>query len=543
MYKKILALILAMLMVAGMFIGCSVEDDEDEEGLDPDTSTRVSMTLSLWLPTDEDTTDEAIALVEEAINDITKAKFDTAIELHAIPRDEYQAAIDARMAEIEEKVAAEGDDYSYDEDESQTEVEEETIVNDLGITVKKYPDVGDKQMDIFLVQGYDRYFEYVDNYQILALDNELRSESKILRSYIYPTFLELAGIYGTYAIPNNHPVGTYTYLLANKELVDKYDYNPDDFTSILKCKDFIKDMGFQNLEGIVPLLGYVDPINMVYWGTENNEWSLIASQIPNSSTYNSQNVPKSIFTLNVYSNTVGLMKELDELGYVGDGTLEEGEKFAIGVIEGDPMSIKEYEDEYYISIYSNPMFTEDDVFGAMFAVSQYTKNLSRSMEIITCLNTDPELRTVLQYGVQGVHWEYDNPEADELDKTITILSDDYKMNLLETGNVYMTYPGEGRPRSEWEYGKQQNLDSISDPYIGFHEYVTDENKELFEELKKLSAEVKAKLDACPAADFTALVRSLTAEMRENELLSELLDDELEHSVNYIYNDWFTSTYS
>ncbi len=541
MYKKILALILAMLMVAGMLISCSGEEEEDDEAAD--SSTRVSMTLSLWLPTDEETTDEAIALVEDAINDITKAKFDTAIELHAIPRDEYQAAIDARMAEIEEKVSAEDDYYSDDEDESQTEVEEETIVNELGISVTKYPEVGDKQMDIFLVQGYDKYSEYVENEQILSLDNELGSESKILRSYIYPTFLELAGLYGTYAIPNNHPVGSYSYLLANKELVDKYDYHPDDFTSILKCEDFIVDMGYQNLEGVIPLLGYVEPANMVFWGSEDNEWSLIASQITNSSTYNSQNIPKSIFTLNVYTNTVKLMKSLDELGYVGDGTLEEGEKFAIGVIEGDPISIKEYEDDYYIRVYSNPMFTEDDVFGAMFAVSKYTKNLSRSMEIITYLNTNTELRTVLQYGVEGVHWEFENPEAEELEKTIRILSDDYRMNLLETGNVYMTYPAEGRPRSEWEAGKQQNLDSISSPYIGFPDYITEENKELVAELQKLSAQIKAELDACPSADYTALVRSLTSSMKDNELLNELLSEEITHSFRYIYDDWFSSSYS
>ena len=537
MFKKILALILAMIMIAATFVGCGEEEEEDGKA-DTDASARVAMTLSLWMPTEEGTTPEAIALVEEAINDITRAQFDTAIELHLIPRSEYQAAIDARMAEIEEAIANDKSSGGKREEETAAPgtVEQETYVNELGISVTQYPSVGEKQMDIFLIKGYDKYIEYADNMQLVQLDDELRSNSKILKSYIYPTFLEIANHYGTFAIPNNHPVGTYKYLLVNKELVDKYDYHPDNLTSLLKCEDFIIDIGNQNLEGVIPLLSYVEPNNMVYWGLEEGEWSILASQMTNSSSYKQANTPKSIFTLGAYINTVLLMKTFDELGYIGDGTLEEGEKFAVGVIEGNPKTIAEYEDEYYISIYSNPMFVEEDVFGSMFAISQYTKNSARAMEIITYLNTNTDLRTVLQYGVEGVHWEYE----DESKETIRIISDEYQMNLLETGNVYMTYPGEGISMDEWEYGKQQNLDSISSPYMGFRSYVTDENRELLEELAELSAEIKAEFDSCTAAEFKAFANSYKASLRDNELVVELTDNNIKHSLTAIYEEWFAT---
>lgn len=559
MNKKILAAFLATLMLLSALVGCNSKIGDEEVGAtaDVDSVARVSMTLSLWLPTDEDTTEEAITLVEEAINFYTRAKFDTAIELNAIPRDEYQEKVDARLAEIEKTIADEKaaadkkkqelkDNKTEDKTESESdESEAETIVNDLGITISEYPEVGSKQFDIFLVQGYDKYMEYIDNNILYQLDDQLSSNSKILKQYIYPTFLSIANIDGTFAIPNNHPVGEYQYLLVNKELVDTYDYNPSDLIVFTKCEEFIKDMAFQNLDNVVPLLGPVTPANMVYWGADESGWSIIASQITNTMTYSTLNSPKNLITMNPYINSELLMKNLTELGLVGDGTLKEGEKFAVGVISGNEKTIAEYEDEYYINIYSKPMFDEEDIFGAMFGVSTYTKSLSRSMEIITYLNTSSDIRTILQYGVEGVHWVYeDEEEDDENKKTIRIISDDYKMNLVETGNVYMTYPGEGLPKSDWEYAKQQNLDSISNPYLRFPGYINEANEPLLEELQKLSKDIKARLDACPAADYKALVADLKKELKENEVLNKLLDTGANFTDSFvcIYSDWHAETY-
>ena len=103
MNKKLLSLFLAILMVMSMLAGCASGGEGDETveaSADTEESSRISMTLTLWVPTSEDTTEEAILAVQDAINALTQPKFDTAIELHAIPEDEYQDAIDARMEEI-----------------------------------------------------------------------------------------------------------------------------------------------------------------------------------------------------------------------------------------------------------------------------------------------------------------------------------------------------------------------------------------------------------------------------------------------------------
>ena len=84
------------------FAGCSDQSgDKTVESTETDGSSLSTVTLTLWVPTDEDTTEEAILAGEEAINKITKAKFESAIELHATPSDKYDAAIEARITEIE----------------------------------------------------------------------------------------------------------------------------------------------------------------------------------------------------------------------------------------------------------------------------------------------------------------------------------------------------------------------------------------------------------------------------------------------------------
>ena len=559
MNKKLISLFLAATMMVGTFAGCASKAEEEDVAADTEESVRVSMTLTLTLPTKSGTTEEAAEQVEAAINRLTQAKYDTAIDLVLIPENEYQAYVDEKLdtisamiiAEEEEAEAkrkelkalkAQGVDISAMETEEETVEtvqEEETIVNELGISIKQYPEVGEKQFDIFLVQGYDNYTRYIENEYIQQLDSELSGNSKILKTYIYPTFLALANVNGTYAIPNNHPVGEYQYLLVNKELVEQYDYDPDELSTFLKCTEFIKDIGRQNLDGVVPLLGEVEAANMVFWGSNPGEWSLLASQVTNTMSYSSKLAPKSVFNTNVYVNTIGAMKELGELGYIGDGTLKDGEKFAVGVISGDASIVEQYEDEYYVNIYAKPMMTEDDAYGQMFAVSSYSKSLTRSMEIITYLNTSTDIRTILQYGVQGVHWEYEDEDAQD---TIRIISNDYQMDLVNTGNVYMTYPGEGISMDYWEYGKQQNLDSCSYPYIKFDGFITDENADLIKQLDELSKEYKARLDALTFAEYADAISAIKKEIKENELFGQVIDPDSANSVVSIYNSWFDENY-
>lgn len=558
MKNKLLSLVLCILMVISVILtGCGLNGSTDEEGTATTDTTGVkpTMTLNMYIPVQKGTTDEAIAAVEQAINDITQSKFKTSIKLMAIPQDEYKAAVDARITYIEDQIAADEEEEKRKREEAKrlreqnitteaTEEEtedtgttkEETVVNDLGMKELLYPDIGDRQMDIFLIQGYDAYVEYIDRDALSILDDELNGSSKILKSYIYPAFLNSIRYNGsTYAIPNNHEVGEYKLLLVNKRLADKYYYDSGDLNTLIKCKSFIEDIA-ANEPNVAPLLSKVDAAGMVYWSVDGS-FSLIASSVPNTASETTKVAPKNVFSIKEFTDTAGMMKQMEEKGYIAKDSAAVNE-FAVGVVSGDASIFEQYEDDYYITVYEKPAATSEDIFSAMFAVSSYTKSVARSMEIITYLNTKIDLRTVLQYGIAG-----ENYEIDKDTQLLKVLNNTYNMNLRDTGNVYMTFPGDGMGMEFWEYAKKQNLDSIVSPFLKFNNLVPAGSESMYGELAILSAEYWAKIQACPSELWEEFIVEMKSEVDALSLIVKMLDIATEAPTpGYVYEDFYTTTY-
>ena len=550
MNKKLLCILLCMTMLmTAILTSCTNTSDSASTGDDAAASenteaTRLPMTLSLWLPTDKSTTDEAISLVETEINKLTQSKYNTAIELHAIDSDQYQSVIDKKINDIDEvKKSAQAAEESRRQQELEDAIKgilpdeprtvdttaedtdvmtAETEINEYGQTVDVYPAVEDDQLDIFLIKGYDKYIDYIDNGLIEALDADLNDVGKKLYAYIYPSFFDLAKVEGsTYAIPNNHAIGEYQLLLVNKELVEQFDYSPDEFQTFVDCESFITDIGNQKISGVTPLLGEVEPANMVYFSSDG-KWSVIGSQITAGVSYNSQLTPVRTLEINNYAKTLGAMRRLNSLGFVGNGDVNDNPRFAVGVVKGDASLFDVYSDDYYINIHGVPVADSDEALKAAFAVSTYSKDITRSMEIITYLNTDETMKTLLQYGVEGVHWEKVGSDDDE---TIRIISNDYKMNILDTGNEYLTYPGEGLTMSYWDYAKKQNLDSSTNPFVGFDNYVTDDNRSQMQQLAAKSADVWNQLQTLSPDDFEKGVASISRGLITDPLVDGLMSEE------------------
>lgn len=565
MNKRIMSLILAFLMLSSvLFTGCGVfgNGETTEEPNVGEDLENYAVTLSMFVVSEQPVPEKTAKLVEDAFNKITKPNFKTQVKLHFATYDEYYDVIEERVksneayALLEEehddalkqaKRAAKAEGVVTDEawfdafyaehpdyvDFRETEeltgedtTAEETVLEtveglDYSISTLKYPEEKKNQLDIIWIDSYDRYREYIDREMIERLDSELSGSSKKLNEYINNELLLWAKwpTSGTYGIPNNVIIGEYTYLLVNKELAKKYSYDPEELNSLAKCSDFLADVAAYE-PGVAPILGDIYTTNTYFWNIDPatgkinaSNFNLLASTKTSRTHDPSVDTNVTLACNNVFKNAeyldqIRTIQKYKDANYVVSES-SNPTNYAIRMIKGNASLEAVYGEDYALNVLEYPEVGYEEVFSNMFAVSSYTRSLSRSMQIITYLNTNSDLRNVLQYGVEGVHYII-NDETGKLERTKNC---DYFMNIESTGNVFMAYPEEDMELDAWEWGKKQNLDVKPFLSLGFDfsnriAVPEDEDPESYyllnitnvNKINELSADVEKQLAAVKSID-------------------------------------------
>lgn len=528
--KKFISLMLCLLMLVPMLASCS----KDEELQTIETATRAAVTLGMYVITGEETTEAAADTVEAAIRALVRSKYTTNLEIEFITEDEYYSIIEARLAKMalggvetekveEETAAVETNDAgeiitgAADEEETEAVTTAATIVNEYGVTELRYPELRENQIDLFMIADYDKYLEYVNNKWLYNLDDTLKNASKKLNDYIYPTILDSAKVGGSYyGIANNMPIGGNSpYIVIDKDLAAEFGLDVSRVDSVDDLKAFLAWVA-ENKEGVVPFAGEYDKVNATYMNMNGREFTTEFSLV---GAYGKKTVAdaENLFANANYKKELLALAEMKYAGYVSEADTD---NFAVALRTGDINAMAADAENYDIVVLDGASKPANELAGSMFAVSAFTKDFNRVMEVITLLNTSSELRNLLQYGVENVNYELDEETG-----ALSRMNNDYMMDLYKTGNVYMAYPEEGMPLNIWEMAKKQNLVSgtyFEDAFGGFtlpEDTPEEKNeagevtKEAFtvdmstaEALAKASAELKAALDgAATYEEYEALV--------------------------------------
>lgn len=553
MKKKLLCLFLCFAMLlsfSACLTSCNKEKEEDtEEGVEAEAD-RSTMTLSMYVVTENkvDTPEEIAAYqaVEDEINKITKSKFKTQLEMFFLTMDEYYATVEGAIVATEEEAElaeaaakalkkyvreqkqqgntdtemvhsqfyamnpqyAKYQETTLAEGEESTTTADETILNEYGVAELKYPELTPNQVDILWLGGLDKYQEYVENEWLSQLNEELNGASKKLKDFIYPAFLNAANnaTDGTYAIPNNTIMGQYTYLLLNKELLAKYYYDADlaNIRSLADIEGFMADVKAYE-PGVAPFAGKGELYNVHYWtidpdtyAVDPNAFQIVGCVYNHGACYENQTNLQfaNLLRTEDYINQVITLKKYEENGYFDEKCNIATDKFAATVLKGNADLQKTYGDDYEFVMIGRPLADEDELFASMFGVGAYTASVSRSMEIITYINTNADFRNLLQYGIEGVNYRI-NDLTDKLER----LNQTYMMDLYKTGNIFIAYPEEDMPVDAWEWATKQNLDAGTYPTVGF---AFDKGDPIDEDLLRIiagySATVKAEIDACKTSE-------------------------------------------
>ncbi len=561
MKRRLFAMILVLVMLCPMvLVGCggtSSTDTDNPEGTGK-TTVRDPVSITMWVVTDEKTTEEAEAAVEEAFNVITKSTYTTYVDLVFYTKDEYESALNAKLAEIDDRIA----NGASAKPES-AETGEQYFVNELGVTELKYPDIFENQVDIIYIAGSEQLNALVEAGKLQNLNEKLSSTgtAKVLNDVIPSEFFAHTKFGNdnkdTYAVPNNRVVGDYTYLLVNKEIVTG-DANNDgvisgdeikgtyqnfsEITSLFDCEDII-DYVKTNRTDLVPVLDKFDNPYVHYW-SKDGEFSLLASKTTpdfdfSKNTYETSLTPTNVFGVPDFVNFELLMKKLEVGNYFATDVeaAKAAQNFGVAVIKGDSSVIDTYGDKYYIKTIANPELNDSNIFTSFYGITTYTLNFERALEIIVMLNTNSELRNTLQYGVEGVHYEIDQSGR------LVRLNDSYIMDINTTGNVFIAHPEEDMPEDVWERGVASNLSIQVGRLTGFWKSQGKIDNNIYLNLITSSKAYKDQMDACKTVEeLQAFFDAAKADVFKNESYIQSISRDNPSSILATYYAWYNETW-
>lgn len=484
MKRRLICLLLCLVMVLSLVLtACSKKTTDEAADNISDAASEQARTLTMWIVSENKLSDETVKVVSEELNAITKAKFKTQLVVYFLTEDVYRSTLSNTIKNYEDSKKVDGVimTEATEAADGTAEVTDATETLANGLTVIKYPDLVNNQVDIVYISGEDMYLDYINKGWLYALDAELTGGSKKIKEYISATLLSAVQLNGkTYAVPNNNVIGEYTYMLLNKELMQKY--SQQGYVSLGKIDGFFNTYLYNFLlqihqfeRDVVPVnASYEDCLDLLghYWSVDPetqtmlDEFSLFGHHYTDIKSLSRGSVVlgyESLFSNPEFTEDYLKLNEFKFNGYFDE---TEGKAAAVKFVKGDSTILKQYEDEYYSVVVEYPTASTDDIYSNMFGVCTYTRDLSRSMQIVTYLNTNAAFRNLLQYGVENVHYKMVSDEEGTKTELVR-LNNDYMMDIYATGNAFLAYPEPTMSQDIWENGKIQNRSSLVNPLLGF----------------------------------------------------------------------------
>ena len=426
--------------------------------------------------------------VQDQLNVLTKKRFKTKVNLRYFVDEAGENGYYAKL----EKAFNDIDSAKANGVSLYPEItEEETVKNEYGIPELKYPTALDFQVDVLFVGGAANYYKYADMGWITPLDEMIPNSAVQLTYHLTPTLLSAAKYNGvTYAIPNNGILGEYKYLAVKTDLMNEYYISADKLENSLYSAEMKQFLTYVAKDGVTPIYsetGKIELENIHYWSyavdgsyyvQQPDTFSLFGGFYSATDAQGTRVDCENLLLNSQYSANMMLKLEYESNGYV---TADPNAKTqaAVRIETGDyAMKADLEKDGYTVLAIESPRITDEDVFDAMFAVGSHTQDPNRALEIIAMLNTEPEIRNLLQYGIEGVNYTLETVK-DAKDNVIgtyakATADNAYEMSLAKTGNMFVAYPNalesdvaNGKYGiEEWANAKKQNLEATIYPTTG-----------------------------------------------------------------------------
>ncbi len=325
--------------------------------------------------------------------------------------------------------------------------------------------------------------DYLQNAQkgvFLELDEWLKTDGKDMYERIDGRFWEAAKVGGKiYGVPSEKEIANCPMWVFTKEYVDKYHIPYEDLHTL------------EDLEPWLQLIKEKEPDVVPMYLTRDYSAPAYMDKIvdPVGIEYGDESLTvKNLFETEKMMNTLRTMRKYYEAGYINEDAALASDDKSIKrfVTKGDGQPYAEMawgRDLGYDVVVSQIMdtqITNASARGAMTAVNRHSKNPQKAVEFLNLVNTDEYLRNLLNYGIEGVHWEKEKVSEEEAAsfqgrpyvsdyKVIPKekKSKDYSVPYWVQGGLFNTYVLEGEPADKWSVFKDFNDASLAAPSFGF----------------------------------------------------------------------------
>lgn len=267
---------------------------------------------------------------------------------------------------------------------------------------------------------------------------------------------------GIYAVPNQKEISTAPMWVFTKEYVDKYNIPYTEIHSLEDLEPWLKLIK-ENEPGVTPLYitkGFsapqyfeqlVDPV-----GIEYDDTGLVV---------------KNMFETDKMKSTLETLRKYYEAGYINadSATAQDDKSIKRFVTKGDGQPYaevlwsKDLKYDVVASQITDSYITNASTTGSMIAVSKNSKNPDKAVEFLNLLNTDEYIRNLLNYGIEGTHYESVNDKQIKLTDKAT----DYSVGYYTLGNLFITKVLDNEPETKWDEFREFNDAAKESAVLGF----------------------------------------------------------------------------
>lgn len=326
-------------------------------------------------------------------------------------------------------------------------------------------------------RDYDVAFAWSDNYvenaqsgSFFPLSSYLEGEGQALRQAVDPRFWTGATVDGEiYGVPTNKELATPVQFLFDRELVEQYGLD------VSQCRTL------EDLEPLLELISRKEPdcIPLFFDSSHVSILSLYGYEyacgesLPLMISVDSPDCRVvNYYETDAARQALTTLRRYYTLGYINADaplrtsfSLFEDERVFCRLGSGGPDSSASFSSGLGYPVLavqaSTPTVTSASTQGGIMVVNANSPHPAEALTFLTAVNTDPQVRNLLNYGVEGVHYEKNQSGQ------IRLLSDRYRGIAYTQGNWFILDTMEGESPDKWETYRAFNDAATSSPLLGF----------------------------------------------------------------------------